>query len=89
MADFFFDTSALVKRFSRETGETTIVRRAPIRATRRPGTHAITALFMVLLMALGVFCRYYPWKLPPIAMHEFARQNSAAADSKWQMKNAK
>ena len=72
-----------------ETGETTIVRRASMSATRRPGTHAITALFMILLTAFGVFCRYYPWRLPPIAMHEFARQNSAAANPKWQTKNAK
>jgi serine/threonine protein kinase len=72
-----------------ETGETTIVRRAPISATRRHSTHAITALFMILLTAFGVFCRYYPWKLPPIAMQESARQNSAAANPKWQMKNAK
>jgi len=72
-----------------ETGETTIVKRTPMSATRRPGTHAITALFMILLTAFGVFCRYYPWKLPPIAMQESARHNSAAANPKWQMKNAK
>ena len=72
-----------------ETGETTIVRRAPLSATRRHSTHAITALFMILLTAFGVFCRYYPWKLPPTAMQESARQDSAAANPKWQMKNAK
>ena len=72
-----------------ETGETTIVRRAPMSATRRHGAHAITALFMIVLTAFGVFCRYYPWKLPPIAMQESARHNSAAANPKWQMKNAK
>src|SRR5438034_1036705 len=72
-----------------ETGETTVVRRAPMSAVRRPGTHAITALFIILITAFGVFCRYYPWKLPPIAVQESARQNSAAANPKWQMKNAK
>ena len=72
-----------------ETGETTVVRRAPMSAARRPGTHAITALFIILITAFGVFCRYYPWKLPPIAVQESARQNSAAANPKWQMKNAK
>src|SRR5437016_3618216 len=72
-----------------ETGETTVVRRAPVSAARRPGTHAITALFIILITAFGVFCRYYPWKLPPIAVQESARQNSAAANPKWQMKNAK
>jgi len=72
-----------------ETGETTIVRRAPMSTTRRPGTHALAAVFVILLTVFGVFCRYYPWKLPPIAMQEFARQNSTAANPKWQMKNAK
>jgi len=72
-----------------ETGETTIVRRAPMSATPRAGAHAIAALFVILLTAFGVFCRYYPWKLPPIAMQESARQTSPAANPKWQMKNAK
>ena len=72
-----------------ETGETTIVSRAPMSTTPRPGTHALAAVFVILLTVFGVFCRYYPWKLPPIAMQEFARQNSTAANPKWQMKNAK
>ena len=72
-----------------ETGETTIVRRAPMSATRKAGAHAIAALFVILLTAFGVFCRYYPWKLPPIAMPESARHNSPAANPKWQIKNAK
>ena len=72
-----------------ETGETTIVSRAPMSTTRRPGTHALAAVFVILLTVFGVFCRYYPWKLPPIAMQEFARQNSTAANPKWQMKTAK
>jgi len=61
-----------------ETGETTIVRGTPISATRRPGAHAITALFMILLTAFGVFCRYYPWKLPPIAAQQVVRADPAA-----------
>src|SRR5437660_1547309 len=81
--------SATVDSSFVETGKTTIVRRAPMRAIRRPGAHAITALFMILLTAFGVFCRYYPWRLPPTAMQESARQNHAAANPKWQMKNAK
>src|SRR5207253_112800 len=64
-----------------ETGETTIVRRAPMSATRRPGTHAIAALFLILLTAFGVFCRYYPWKLPPIAAQQMARADAAAGHS--------
>jgi len=65
-----------------ETGETTIVRRAPLSATRRLGKHSIAALFIVLLTAFSVFCRYYPWKLPPRAMQESARQDSAAGNPK-------
>jgi len=72
-----------------ETGETTIVSRAPMSTTRRPSTHALAAVFVILLTVFGVFCRYYPWKLPPIAMQEFARQNSTAANPIWQMKSAK
>jgi hypothetical protein len=44
---------------------------------------------MILLTAFGVFCRYYPWKLPPIAMQESTRHNAATVNPKWQMKNAK
>jgi len=72
-----------------ETGETTVVRIAPMSATRRVGTHAMATLFVILLMAFGVFCRYYPWKLPPNAVQESARQNSPAANPKCQMKDAK
>ena len=64
-----------------ETGETTIVRGAPMSATRRPGTHAIAALFLILLTAFGVFCRYYPWKLPPIAAQQVTRADAAAGHS--------
>jgi serine/threonine protein kinase len=48
-----------------ETGETTIVRSVRVAPTARLGSHAIGALFVILLLAFGVFCRYYPWKLPP------------------------
>jgi serine/threonine protein kinase len=49
-----------------EIAETTFVRPSPDGATtRRLGPPAIAALFVILIAALGVFCRYYPWKLPP------------------------
>jgi serine/threonine protein kinase len=85
----YFVSDARVDSSVVETGETTIVSRAPMSATRRPRAHAITALFMILLTAFGVFCRYYPWKLPSIAMQESARHTSAAGNPKWQMINAK
>jgi hypothetical protein len=41
--------------------------------TGRLGPHAIAALFVILIAAFGVFCRYYPWKLPPAQAQEQAR----------------
>jgi hypothetical protein len=32
----------------------------------RLGSHAIAAMFVILLTAFGVFCSYYPWKIPPV-----------------------
>jgi serine/threonine protein kinase len=48
-----------------ETGDTTLVA-SPIRtrATSRLGSHAIIAVFVIMLLAFGVFCAYYPWQLP-------------------------
>jgi serine/threonine protein kinase len=49
-----------------EIEEMTFVRAASDRAaTRRLGSPTIAALFVILIAAFGVFCRYYPWKLPP------------------------
>jgi serine/threonine protein kinase len=46
--------------------EMTFVRPVTGEATnRRLNPHALAALFAVVLMAFGIFCRYYPWKLPP------------------------
>lgn len=47
-----------------ETGYTTqIVSAQSIRSTRF-GTQVIAAVFVILLASFGVFCRYYPWKIP-------------------------
>ena len=48
-----------------ETGDTTIVRSIRLAPTGRLGSHAIAAMFVILLTAFGVFCGYYPWKIPP------------------------
>jgi serine/threonine protein kinase len=45
-------------------GEITIVQLVPPPA-RRLGNSAIGAIFVILLTAFGVFCHYYPWKMPP------------------------
>ena len=55
------------------TGETTIVRSVrlgPPPPARRLGRHAVAAMFVILLTAFGVFCRYYPWKLPPSSVQQ-------------------
>ncbi len=49
-----------------EIGDTTIVRHVPVATTTAwLASHAIAALFVILIAAFGVFCHYYPWKLPP------------------------
>jgi serine/threonine protein kinase len=49
-----------------EIAETTFVRLSPGGATNRKlGPQAIAAVFVILLAAFGVFCSYYPWKIPP------------------------
>lgn len=48
-----------------EIGDTTFVRPALGGATRRRlDPRAVAALFVILIAAFGVFCRYYPWKVP-------------------------
>ena len=48
-----------------ETGDTTLVA-SSVRtgATGRLGSHALATVFVIMLLAFGVFCAYYPWKLP-------------------------
>ncbi|PYS24862.1 MAG: hypothetical protein DMF72_03655 [Acidobacteria bacterium] len=41
----------------------TVLAAPRVSKTSRRGAHAIAA-FVILLVAFGVFCRYYPWKLP-------------------------
>jgi hypothetical protein len=53
-----------------ETGETTIVRSIRLAPTGRLGLHAIAAMFVILLTAFGVFCSYYPWKIPPTTVQQ-------------------
>lgn len=62
-----------------ETGETTIVRSIRLAPTGRLGSHAIAAMFVILLTAFGVFCSYYPWKIPPANLQQSIYTNSATA----------
>ena len=48
-----------------ETGDTTLVASSVrTRATGRLGSPALAVLFVIMLVAFGAFCRYYPWKVP-------------------------
>ncbi len=65
-----------------ETGYTTFVRPERAGSTSRLGSHIIAALFVIMLAAFGVFCRYYPWKFPPSEQVEIStRQQPAASQS--------
>jgi serine/threonine protein kinase len=61
-----------------ETGETTIVRSVRVAPTARLGSHAIAAVFVILIAAFGVFCSYYPWKLPPSLGQQSIQTNAVS-----------
>jgi hypothetical protein len=62
-----------------ETGETTIVRSVRLAPTGRLGSHAIAAMFVILLTAFGVFCSYYPWKMPTTTVQQSTYTNAQSA----------
>jgi serine/threonine protein kinase len=51
-------------------GETVLIRSARVSSTKRLGSHTIAAVFVILLAAFGVFCSYYPWKIPPTTVQQ-------------------
>ena len=62
-----------------ETGDTTLVASSfRMGATGRLGSHAIAAVFVIMLTAFGVFCAYYPWKLPTPERAEISAQQVSA-----------
>src|SRR5882672_10509794 len=58
-------------------GETVLIRSARVSSTKRLGSHAVAALFVILLAAFGVFCSYYPWKIPPTRVQQSIYTNRA------------
>ena len=66
-----------------ETGDTTLVASSVrMRAPSRLGSHAIAAVFVIMLLAFGVFCAYYPWKLPmPVCAEISAHQLPVLSES--------
>lgn len=45
------------------------------------GSHAITALFVFLIVAFGFFCRYYPWKTPSASVYSPGPATASAAQT--------
>ncbi|MDX6447128.1 MAG: eukaryotic-like serine/threonine-protein kinase [Blastocatellia bacterium] len=58
-----------------------IVGSAEVVSTSRRGSHALTAVFVILLAAFAVFCSYYPWKIPASAPQEIVSTVTAAVSS--------
>lgn len=50
-------------------------------STRKLGSHALAALFVILLAAFAVFCNYYPWKIPAPAPQTMVVSNPADLSS--------
>ncbi len=69
-----------------ETGETTIVRSIRLAPTGRLGSHAIAAMFVILLTAFGVFCSYYPWKIPPVQQSTYTNAESVLPASSGELR---
>jgi serine/threonine protein kinase len=64
-----------------EIEETAIIRSARVSSTSRLGSHAVAALFLILLAAFGVFCSYYPWKIPPTQAQTVSAETIDCADA--------
>ena len=59
---------------SSDFDELTVLAAPRVSKTSRLGAHAIAAVFVILLAAFSMFCRYYPWKLPTMPVGRIAKQ---------------
>ncbi len=64
-----------------EIDETAMIGGVRGSSTGRLGSHALAALFVILLAAFGVFCSYYPWKIPAAALQPAVLANTATLPS--------
>ena len=64
-----------------EEDELTQLAAMQVNRTPRLGSHAIAAVFVILLAVFGVFCRYYPWKLPTTMTQQAVGATAAASVS--------
>jgi serine/threonine protein kinase len=60
-----------------DNGET-IISSVRVSSTGRLGSNAIAAVFVILLAAFGVFCSYYPWKIPTPTIQQSTNPNNVS-----------
>ena len=60
-----------------DNGET-IISSVRVSSTGRLGSNAIAAVFVILLAAFGVFCSYYPWKIPTPTIQQAIHPNDVS-----------
>ena len=61
-----------------DNGET-IISSVRVSSTGRLGSNAIAAVFVILLAAFGVFCSYYPWKIPTPTIQQAIQPSGLSA----------
>jgi serine/threonine protein kinase len=64
-----------------EMADTDMFRAPESSSVRKLGSHALAALFVILLAAFAVFCNYYPWKIPATAPQTMIVSNPAELSS--------
>lgn len=72
---------AVVESAVVENEDVAIVSSGEVVSTSRFGSPGLAAVFVILLAAFGVFCSYYPWKIPTIAPQKIVSTATAALSS--------
>jgi len=77
----YVERSSEIESPAEEMEETAMFRAPSPSSTGKLGSHILAALFVILLAAFGVFCNYYPWKIPAAAPQTTAVSNQADLSS--------
>jgi serine/threonine protein kinase len=77
----YVERSSEVESTVEEKEETAVFRAPGPSSTGKLGSHALAALFVILLAAFGVFCNYYHWKIPAAVPQTTAVSNPADLSS--------
>jgi serine/threonine protein kinase len=64
-----------------ETTDPSVVDSVDLVSTSRLRPHTLAAVFVILLAAFGVFCSYYPWKIPSAPPAKAISTSSVALSS--------